>query len=413
MTSAGSPARKTAWLFLVGFACACLLFWWLPSILFRVLGLDDPVHGWALCVSLLALAFFAAGYALPPLRFKTPFTQQLIDTCETIAYQATLWIAFPALFLALQFFLSRFRVSYGEGENIPFLYQAVFYCHMFFAFLFLGAARTIPQDRRRIILVSVFVIAPRLIVSLCWGRFFLVQAVAPILFIGLARGWITLSAKRFLQLSALAIFIIFVPALTRGDNFLGQDELIAFFQGGSSLSLFQDNRDLNLKGRCPPLAVSMTAKLIPYDLLGICTMEYKGRKSMPATLDRILTENEPSTQYTLTGTGANYLLELYLTGGTGAVFLGSALFGFTNRCCIQWISERSLFAGIWAESLSRALFAPRGTLGYVYERVPSLLLATLITIGLAWALHTVGQGSRRSDEKSPTRSPSLLADGES
>ncbi len=78
------------------------------------------------------------------------------------------------------------------------------------------------------------------------------------------------------------------------------------------------------------------------------------------------------------------MLELYLTGGIGAIILGSVFFGFSSRCFIQWISQRSLFAGIWAECLSRVLFAPRGTLGYVYERIPSLVIATLIIVGLAW-----------------------------
>jgi hypothetical protein len=89
----------------------------------------------------------------------------------------------------------------------------------------------------------------------------------------------------------------------------------------------------------------------------------------------------------LTGKGSNYLLELYLTGGIGAIILGSVIFGFTNRCFVQWISQRSLFAGIWAECLSRALFAPRSTLGYVYERIPSLLLATMIVAGVVSFLY--------------------------
>src|SRR6266478_2638284 len=203
-------------------------------------------------------------------------------------------------------------------------------------------------------------------------------------FLALARGWIHLSGKRVLQLGALAVLIVFVPALSRGDNFLGQDEIVTFFEGGSSLRLFQDNVDLNLTERCPPLLISMTAKLIPYGLLDVCAMDYKGSKGVPATLDRILTDNDPSTAGTLNGTGANYLLELYLTGGIGAIILGSVFLGFSSRCFVQWISQRSLFAGIWAECLSRVLFAPRGTLGYVYERIPSLLLATLIVITLAW-----------------------------
>ncbi len=378
--------------FLGAFLFACVLFWWFPSVLFRfVLHVEDPVRNWALWVSLLGVITFTAGYLLPPVRIKTRLPLSLIDACETLAYKATLWIGFPAIILAVQFFYSRSAVDYGQGEGLSLIHQAVLYTHMFFGFLFLGAARAIPQDRRRIIIASILIILPRFIISLRWGRFFLAQAIVPIVFIALARGWIHLSGKRVLQLGALAVLIVFVPALSRGDNFLGQDEIVTFFEAGSSLRLFQDNVDLNLTERCPPLRVSMTAKSIPYGLLDVCTMDYKGSKGVPATLDRILTDNDPSTAGTLNGTGANYLLELYLTGGIGAIILGSVFFGFSSRCFVQCISQRSLFAGIWAECLSRALFAPRGTLGYVYERIPSLLLATLIVITLAWVAHAQAQ----------------------
>ena len=387
MTPVSSAARSTSRIFLGGFTLACLLFWWLPGMLFRLIGMDDPVEKWVLWVSFLGLAAFAAGYFMPRMRFKSTFSPQVLDLCGAFAYKATVWLTLPVLVLALQFFFSRSRVEYGQGESLSILHQAVFYGHMFFGFLFLGAARAIPEERRRIIIASVLVIAPRLIVSLRWGRFFLAQAVLPVLFIALARGWVTLSKKRVLQLCALALFIIFVPSLTRGDNFLGQDELVTFFQAGSTLRLFQDSRDLNLGGLCPPLLVSMTAKLVPYSLLGVCTMEFKGAQGVPATLDRILTDDDPATEDTLGGTGSNYLLELYLTGGIGAIVLGSVLFGFTSRCFVQGIGQRSLFAGIWAECLSRALFAPRSTLGYVYERIPSLLLVIMIIVGIAWFLY--------------------------
>ncbi len=385
MTSASDASKEMRWLFLVAFRFACVLFWWLPSALFRfVLHVNDPVRSWALWVSLLGVITFTAGYLLPPVRIKSILPPYLIDACATIAYKATLWIGFPAIILAVQFFYSRSAVDYGQGEGLSLVHQAVLYTHMFFGFLFLGAARTIPQDRRRVIIASILIILPRFIISLRWGRFFLAQAIVPIVFIALARGWMHLSGKRFFQLGLLATFILFVPAFTRGDKFLGQDEAVTFFETGSTLRLFQDNVDLNLSGRCPPLLVSMTAKLIPYGLLGVCTVEYQGSKAVPATLERILTVNESSTEGTLYGTGANYLLELYLTGGIGAIILGSVFFGFSSRCFIQWISKRSFFAGIWAECLSRALFAPRSTLGYVYERIPSLLLATMIIVGLAW-----------------------------
>lgn len=387
MTAAATTAGKTAkFAFLGMFACACVLFWWLAGALLRLVGLEDPVGGWALWVSFLSICTFVVGYLLPPVHLKERFSAQVIDVGGRFAYKATVWLALPAMVLSIQFFISRSGVEYGEGQPISLLHQAVLYGHMFFAFLFLGATKSISEDRRRIIIVSALVIAPRLIVSLRWGRFFLVQAVVPVLLIALARGWVALSVKRVLQFCALLVFVVFVPALTRGNNVFGQGELISFFQAGSSLRLLQDNRDLNLTGLCPPLLVSLTAKLLPYSLLGVCTMEFQGSRGVPATLDRILSNDDPSTLGTLSGTGSNFLLELYLTGGIGAIIVGSVLFGFTCRCFVQGLGRRSLLAGIWGECLSRALFAPRSTLGYVYERIPSLLLATVIFVGLIWFL---------------------------
>src|SRR5260370_37741824 len=103
---------------------------------------------------------------------------------------------------------------------------------MFFAFLFLGAARSIREDQRRIIIASILVIAPRLIVSLRWGRFFLVQAVVPVLLIVFARGWGTLSRKRIIQLRSLALFLLFLPSLIRGDGFFRREALVTMFQSG-------------------------------------------------------------------------------------------------------------------------------------------------------------------------------------
>jgi hypothetical protein len=74
-----------------------------------------------------------------------------------------------------------------------------------------------------------------------------------------------------------------------------------------------------------------------------------------------------------------------LSGGLFAVIVGSALFGL---CCRWWVEntgKQSILAGVWAESLVRSLMAPRGTLGYEFERIPSLLLATALVALLCWA----------------------------
>src|SRR6266704_1785183 len=93
MTSASDASKKMRWLFLGAFIFGCVLFWWLPSALFRfVLHVDDPVRNWALWVSLLGVITFTAGYLLPPVQIKSILPPYVIDACETLSYKGTLWI---------------------------------------------------------------------------------------------------------------------------------------------------------------------------------------------------------------------------------------------------------------------------------------------------------------------------------
>lgn len=389
-TAICSPAKYRTpgkWLFLGAFIFACFLFWWLPSLLYRAMVHQaDPVDETTIALSFFALLLFIAGYLMPAARpAPSRFSESVLDACGDFSYQVTLLLGFPALALAVQFWYSHIGTVYGTS-GIPFLYQVVLYTHLFFGFLFIGASNPEKQGWRRVLIVAALITLPRLIISMHYERFFLAQAIVPAVLIAVARGWMKLSFKRLLQLSALALAIIFVPALTRGDNLIQQRDIVSFFAAGSTLLLYQNNTDFDLSGHCSPLIVSLTAKTIPYGPLGICVMDFGYWKNMPATLDRILTVNDPSTfNGTVSGTGSNYLLDLYLFGGMLAVYAGSTLFGFTCRRFIDWIGRRSLFSGIWAECLTRALFAPRSSLGYVFERIPSLVLTTLLVVVIVWA----------------------------
>jgi hypothetical protein len=137
-----------------------------------------------------------------------------------------------------------------------------------------------------------------------------------------------------------------------------------------------------MRPECPPLLVSMTEKVFPYSFFGICTIDVGNVKGTPAVLSSLLTKQD-SDNLAL-GTGSIYLLELYLSGGVAAIVIGSVLFGASCRWFVRNLGGRSLFSGIWAECLVRALFAPRGNLGYVYERIPSLLIATAVVVLLCW-----------------------------
>jgi hypothetical protein len=391
--SAAAPARDCArgkWFFLASFIFACFLFWWLPSLLFRaVVHQADEIENGTIAISVLALLCFIAGYILPVRSRQTPLKSEPgIDACMDFAYQATVFFSLPALILSVMFWRSHASQTYGYVaiDAIPLSYQAVLYTHLFFGFMYFGAANPEKLGWRRIAITSILVILPRFIISLHWGRFFLAQAVLPALLISIARGWIRFSPKRMLQIAALALTILFIPSLTRGDAVAGQGEIVDWFAAGSSLRLMQTDADLNLNGYCNPLLVSLTAKLVPYRSLNLCVLDLGSQKKVPATLDRILTINNPvNSNGIVSGTGSNYLLELYLFGGLTAVYTGSALFGFICRQFVGWIGMRSLFAGTWAECLTRALLAPRGNLGYAFERIPSLVLTTLAVVVIVLA----------------------------
>jgi hypothetical protein len=413
--TAAAPGARGKWTFLLVFSGACFIFWWLRSILVRsVFHMPDTVDDSTLIVSVLALGCFTLGYLLPtvgrparrlPDSIPDSLPNSLLDACEEFAYRATVVLFFPALLVALDLLRTHSAVDYGSADPTPRPYQAVLYTHLFFGFIAIGAADPVRRGYRRIWIAGVLLTLPRMLVSLHGARFFLAQALVPVLLIAIARGWIRLSGRRMLQLIALALFVIFVPAMTRGDQVVGPDRDLEIFMGSDVLGLFQNNMDLSLNDRCPPLLISLTAKTVPYSMFGVCVIDIGGLKNMPATLERILTDNDPGSFHgTVSGTGSNYLLELYVTGGVLAIYAGSAVFGFTCRRFVKWIGARSLFAGIWAECLTRALLAPRGNLGYVYERIPSLVLATLLLIAAVASARLL----KREYGAGPAAAPSAL-----
>jgi len=379
--------QRGKWLFLFAFALACFLFWWLRSILLRaVFHLSDNVDDSTLVISVIAFLCFCAAYLIPRRGGAARwFSDRTLDSCADFSYQATVALFFPALLVAVQLFLTNAKVDYGSTDPIPRPYQALLYTHLFFGFLSIGAADPGRMGRRRLGIAAILLTLPRLVISLHGARFFLAQAIVPLLIIAVGRGWVRLTLKRIVSLAIVALFIIFVPALTRGDNVVNSDGELQLFMSSDVLGLFQKNTDLSYEPGCPPLLLSLTAKIVPYGFLGVCVIDSGGLKDMPATVERILTNNNPASfQGTASGTGSNYLLELYITGGLFAVYAGSALFGFSCRSFVGWTGRRSLFSGIWAECLTRALLAPRGNLGYVFERIPSLVAATVALVVVVW-----------------------------
>jgi hypothetical protein len=106
---------------------------------------------------------------------------------------------------------------------------------------------------------------------------------------------------------------------------------------------------------------------------------------MAADVNRLVTYeiNGADGSMDLGGAGASYLLDLYLSGGMSAIVVGSLVYGFACKFLATSLTGRSMFSGIWADCLMRAVLSPRGALGYVFERVPGLVLATILFILLS------------------------------
>jgi|SRR5271165_785726 len=393
--------NPATWLFLSAYAGACLLFWWLPSILIRVFNAgEDPIENRFIWITAGALLLFSVGYLLPGAQGKAVSTPKpVLDRVESFSYWATIITSLPALLAGVHFLIYRSGVAYGEGHGISLFHQSILYTNLFFGLLYIGAASDDQTNQATIFWMACLIIAPRLLVSLRWGRFFAAQAVVPILFIAIARGWVLVSAKRIIQICLLALFIVFVPSMTRGDLIFGEGDsgrprVIDFIASGTTIGFFQDN--LGLDYPCPPLLVSLTEKVVPYSALGICTIDIGEETGLPAATDLLLTKKYSDNR--MLGTGGNYLLELYLTGGTAAVIIGSVIFGASCRWLVGSVGQRSLYAGIWAECVSRALFAPRGNLGYVFERVPSLVVTTWLVVAISWGIEVL-RAPQRSEAK--------------
>ena len=381
MSAVQSQARGR-WFFLAAFVFACLLFWWAPSLVFHFLaGLDDGVEGGTVMISIAALVLFGLAYLLPFSNDESRcLSEGTLDACSKIAFFITVALFPIALLLAIHLWSQRVGFDYGAVGSIPIGDQAVLYTHLFFGLMFFGSAAPKRDGRHRVLIGLVLFALPRLIISTHGGRFYLAQAAVPALLIAVGRGWIRFSFRRVIQIMLLAALILFGPSITRGDAVFGQGEFADWLSGGSTLKLYQDHIDDNLQGHCNPFLVAFTAKVIPFKLIGECLIDFGDRKDEPETLDRILAVETPGTFHGTVGPGSNYLLDLGLFGGLLAVFVGSACFGFSCRRFVAWVGMRSPYAGIWAECLTRALFAPRGNLGYVYERVPSLVLATWLIV---------------------------------
>ena len=269
------------------------------------------------------------------------------------------------------------------------------YLQLFFGFMYLSTLRVEKHSKNEVKIAVLFVILPRAIISLHYYRMYTAFAILPVIFIATARGWIKLTAKRIVELLALGAFLVVIPSALRGDfksysvnaasenlrMFSGNSRMFAgdWLLSGSSLIVFDKFHNTSMLGLCSPLFVSLSEDIIPYQKLGICTVPYAGttRVGNSAGVATYIVDGDNPIR---ASSGSIYILDLYWLGGIIAVAVGSFVMGATCKFFVKSMGNRTIFCGIWAECLVRSLLAVRGTYGGIYQRIPSLLLATFLCV---------------------------------
>lgn len=386
---------------------ACIVFWWSPSIIIFINGYESFLKEETVIISLTAFIFFAFGYLLFKDKYFMVFSynNSLILKVNAFSKLLTIGFSIPSIVLAIVFYITRSALSYGEGDGVPLIYQAFFYAQLSFFFIYVASSSDEEKKSKTFLFIVFISVLIRLIVSLKWGRFFLIQGVFPVLIIFVARNWIKITFKNILIFLLSGLFVFFVPSYFRGDfdqakeivteidfDKIDKDSLaLDYMKSSSTLKLFQDNKDDDYSKWCNPLIVSLTQKIIPYSVLDICVMDIWREKSLATTLDRILAYKELGpeiSQEVLNGPGSNYLLESYVSlGGVVGVCIVSFLLGIITAISFNSLTSVSLFGSIWLEVLTRAVLAPRGNIGYVFERIPMLLITTYGFIILSQLLY--------------------------
>lgn len=388
--------RNLSRLYLTAFFATCFLFWWLPSFYYCfVLHLPNPVSGWSVWVSVLAASLYFVGYrfAIFPTGVKI-VSSEVTNGCEWLSGKLTKILFVPAFFYAVYFYFAHRQEYYGD-IYIPTLASSIFYLCLFFGLMYLSTVRSQKNIKQKVFIASLLVVFPRIIVSLNYGRLFVAFAILPIIFIFIARGWMRLTFKRAIGLFLLGICIVVVPSVLRGDfkshssgitgtnmrMFSGNFRMFVgtWLLSGSTLRVFDQFHETSFLGMCSPLLVSLTEQVIPYKTLGVCTVPYAGGTRV-ADSDAVVSYAGDANSLTRTGTAATFILDLYWFGGIFAVAIGSLVMGFTCRLFVELIGHRSVFCGIWAECLVRSLFSILNAYGIVYQRIPSLMLATFFCV---------------------------------
>lgn len=392
-------------IFLFLFLLSCIIFWWMPYFINIHVGIGREISQYTFLVSLFNFLFFSIGYitlyfSLKNIRFRPLFFRDYsLRKLSEFTENLLVLITPICLIFAIIFFFMRLGYKYGEGPYMPFIFQVFFYLQIFLYFVYATTIDITNYKQKKFILLTIFFVLTRLIVSLQWGRLFLAYSIVPLFILLLARGIIRLTFKNIVVALGLFLVLLFAIPFFRGDfsKIQGNSifvEIAYSLAFGGPISLFDEYKyfsyeeiakAVGIDPGCNPLLISLTAWLIPYKYLGICTMDIWQAEGRPATLDRIfaMLELGPKTAYeTLYGPSSVYFIELYFAFGENLfiVYLMSALLGGLSAFAYTRLRYKTLFGVAYLEILLKVLFAPRSNFGQIFEKAIPFAFGVIIIL---------------------------------
>lgn len=381
----GSYIIDPLFVFLVG----TMAFWAVPEAI-RIYVFqqyqEESVYGYlALSAAVVALSYAAFTFWLK----RTPLKQLIgheVEAARRISTQLITYLAPVSATLAVAFLGMRWGTEYGEGDSMPYAFQIVFYSHLYAFFFYLRFVDEREIRKRRFLLLSVAVVLPRLLIATHWGRFFVGQAVLPLVFAILVGGGVVVRARHVLMIVAGAVCIYFVLPMLRGDDVAqdGSESVLKFIAAGGPVSLVGQVEDVN---RAFPnvnfLKTGLVGPFAPGLLSSDERIDIWGQEGAPLTLDRAFASLEGIGFYSLTGPGSVYVADLLVLGGMAALVAGSVVIGGFLAATRFLYRLNPLVSLALFDIVSKIIFLPRTSFTYLIDRIVVLTLFCAVLLRLS------------------------------
>lgn len=277
-----------------------------------------------------------------------------------------------------------YNIGYGSTDPVHPLLNILMYVQLTLLPIVLLSAEC--RNKERIILMFLTV-APRLVIAAFGPRFFLIQAVLPIIFflVYVNRGQL-LNAKILLLGSFVFIFIFFLNPLLRNDPEFGLEHILV----GSPINLIPISSQLDIhKFTDDPFFIP--CGIIPLlNRLVDCPQhkEFNGIVA-PYRFDFITTEHiRGLTGRDSIGTGGNPLIESGIVYGGYAGYLWFLVIGLLSGLTINSAFTNYYALMLYPHIVTKVVFLWRGTIVEFFDRIPFVIISAVLLLFFAKLLST-------------------------